>query len=276
MNEAQDNYYVFGDPAQDRRRLDSQTKLLGQYIATHVRSFFGDNVRAIVDVGCGEGQLGFTLLDVYPGASLLGIDRDAAAVEQASKVATERKLNARFAVGDVQQGLPPGPYDLALISLMLLHSNSPQQILQHTYDQLRSGGGLLVIDVVPNLPAIADFGADYQRLSALLYTTLTRMGLHPLIMDELPALLAGIGFVDFARRESMTDHPAITHNATERTWASAAGIGAIYNARHGIAAATGTPVAEIEQMVARVANHWTLQPVANMPPVFAVATALKP
>ncbi len=276
MTNVQSNPYIFGDPQQDRRRLDTQTKLLGQYLGSHARAFFGDAVQSILDVGCGEGQLGFALLDVYPAAHLVGVDRDVEAIAVANRLAGERQRNAEFVAGDVQEGLPRGPFDVALASLLLMHTTRPQQVIQHIYDQLGSRGSLCVIELDPNLPARAEFGPDYQRLCELLYTALGRMGVHPYIMNELPGLLANAGFTDYTRRDTATDHPIVTHNQTEAMWAQAAGIGAIYNARFGISAATAVPVSEIERMVVAVTNRWTANPVMEMLPVYLVATARKP
>lgn len=270
------NPYIFGDPALDRLRLASQTTLLSRYISSHACAFFGDAVSSILDVGSASGTIGLDLLAVYPAARLTGIDRDAAAISEAQQAAAQRNLAAQFVVGDVQTDLPNGPYDLALCSLVLVHTTNPQQVLQSIYNQLNHGGILFVIDLSPDLPNLPNYGPEYQRLSSLLYTTLSRIGVHPYIMNELPMLVAEVGFVDYQRRERPDDHPMLTHNATERTLATAAGIGAMYNARMGIAAATGTPLVEIERLVARVVNLWTASPGLDGPPPFQVATAVKP
>ena len=276
MSDPPSNPYIFGDPTHDRARLDTQTKLLGRYLTNHALDFFGSDVHTILDVGCGEGQLGLDLLRIYAAAHLVGVDRDAAAVAQAGKSAATQGLNARFEVGDVQQALPAGPYDLALASLLLLHTTQPAQVLQHIYAQLRSGGSLLVIDLAANLPAMESFGSAYQRLISLLYTAMTRMGVHPLIMDELPGLLEQSGFVDYTRRETAQDHPMIANDEIEVGWAQAVGIATIYNARMGISAATGIPVSTIERLVADVILFWSTYPILLLPPVYAVATARKP
>lgn len=195
---------------------------------------------------------------------------------QANKLAATQGLNARFVVGDVQQELPAGPYDLAMASLLLLHTNQPALVLQHIYAQLRPGGSLWVIDLAADLPAMESFGTAYQRQISLLYKAMTRMGVHPLIMDELPSLLEQCGFVDYTRRETAHDHPMIAHDETEVGWAQAVGIATIYNARMGISAATGIPVSTIERLVADVVLYWSTYPIILLPPVYAVATARKP
>ncbi len=268
------NPYIFDDPEQDRLRLETQTRLISNYLIRHIRGFAGDNVRAILDLGCGSGQLGFRMLEVYPGAQLIGIDRNPVAIQNAAMTASQHKLNASFSSGDIQVELPPGSFDLALASLVLLHTQRPDMALKRVYERLSSGGTLCVIEL-RQLPSVND-DQNYDRINGLLFTTLGRIGSHPNIVEELPGLVAGAGFVDYQRRESESDHPLFTHNENDMRYAFAAGVGAMYNARQGIAAATGTPLAEVERMIVGVMNTMSRTTDFKVPPIFAVATARKP
>ncbi len=272
--QAASNQYLFDDPEQDRLRLDTQTRLIGNYLIRHIRAFAGGDVRAILDLGCSSGQLGFRVLEVYPGAQLTGIDRDPVAIQNATTTASQHKLNASFSIGDIQVELPPGSFDLALASLVLLHTQRPEMALKHVYERLSSGGTLCMVEL-RQLPSVSG-DQNYDRITALLFTTLGRIGSHPNIVEELPGLVAGAGFVDYQRHESESDHPLFTHNENDMRYAFAAGVGAMYNARQAIAAATGTPLVEVERMIVGVMNTMSHTTNFKVPPIFAVATARKP
>lgn len=270
----QQSQYIFGDPEQDRLRSETQSRLIGQYLKRHARNFIGLEVQDILDVGCGDGQLGFALQEVYPQAKLVGIDRDPASIQRASASADARDRDARFVVGDIQQGLPEGEFDFALASLVLLHTQQPAAVLRHAFARLRNGGTLLVIDL-RHLPPNGVL-PSYDRLNALLFTTLGRIGSQPNIVTELPSLLIKAGFVDIERRDSDDDHPMTAANERDLRQVFAAGIGAMYNAREGMAAVTGTPLAEIEAMIVDVMNETVHMNSFEVPPVLAVITARKP
>src|SRR5205814_8802084 len=109
---AADNPYIFGDPAMDEARLTNQTMLFSNYLRTHAHRWVPPPLEQILDIGCGNGQLSRTLVHLYPGAHLLGIDRDAPMIAraQAGSGPLDQKV-LTFQVSDVEQGLPPGPFD---------------------------------------------------------------------------------------------------------------------------------------------------------------------
>ena len=83
--------------------------------------------------------MGFALQDVFSTAHLVGVDHDSPALDRARVQATAEERAARFVEGDVQAALPPGPYDLVFMSLLLLHVPQPAQVLAHAYTVLRPG-----------------------------------------------------------------------------------------------------------------------------------------
>ncbi len=274
--QAASNPYIFGDAEQDRVRLETQSRLVTGYLSRHAHDFTSGPVQRILDIGCGEGQLGMALMAAYPGAKLVGVDRDEKAIQKAKAQALSHKLNAEFIVGDVQQGLPSGPFDLIFVSFLLMHSTVPQQILNDSFAQLRASGTIWIIEPVSDLPQrIAD--ADMSSLVSLMNAALSRMQANPDIMDKLPGLLQNAGFTHVSSHATAEDHPFAASNEQEESLALAAGIGAMYNAREGIARATGTPVAEIEQKVIRLMNRFNNHNWLNpRPPTAGVITARKP
>ena len=74
----------------------------------------------ILDAGCGPGQLGRTFLSIYPQAELVGVDRDPAVLATAQQAVTMGVRRASYIEGDIERGLPPGPFDLAFASVVLI------------------------------------------------------------------------------------------------------------------------------------------------------------
>lgn len=268
------NEYIFGDPEIDRQRLETQSRLIARYVRAHARDFGGDNVQRILDVGSGDGLLGFALQDVLSDAAVVGIDRNPAAVARANEHAQQEGRAAEFIVGDIQAGLPAGPFDLVLMSLVLLHTHDVSALLNRAYAVLRPGGTLWVIDNIET--SGPNSYVAQSEIFRLLFTTLERIGGHPNILAELPQLAMNAGFTDYQRRETMSDHPMYTTSIAERTQVNAAGLGAIYNARPAISQVMGVPLARLDQMFAETTNFLMAERASETPPLFGVATARKP
>lgn len=267
--------YIFGDAELDRQRLETQSRLIARYVRARARAFGGDEVHRILDVGCGEGQLGFALQDVYVGAELVGIDRDPHAIETANQRAEREFRTARFVAGDVQQGLPDGPFDLVFMCLLLMHTQQPAAVLAHTYSVMRPGATLWIIDATEAMGGAGDDSVG-DRLFSLFFKTLERIGSHPHIMAELPSLLAAAGFSDYTFHSGEEDDPFASSNLAERTQVNAAGLGAIYNARQALARVNDVPIAQIDKMFAELATTLVLNPNVPLARVLGVVTAKKP
>ena len=118
--------------------------------------------------------------------------------------------------------------------------------------------------------------ASATELFRLLWTALGRIGGHPDILAELPALLASLGFVDFARRETAQDHPAVCHTPQEYMQLRAAGLGAIYNAKPLIAKVLGVPMDHLNALFVEMTNDMMQAIWTEVTPIFGVVTARKP
>lgn len=246
------NPYIFGDPETDRFRLETQARISATQVRDHARNYVGNDVRSILDLGCGAGQLGFVLRDVYPDARLVGIDRDPGAVELARDRAAERRLgNCDFVVGDVQDGLPAGPFDLVFAELIFLHIRDTAKVLQSVYEVLAPGGSLWIKDINPDLRERVNHPA-YQKLVDMLFQSLTAIGAHPRVIEELPPLLAEAGF-EAVRNEVEEYVMGGTTDAGRAMLATT--LGAFYNARMLISKVSGSSEEEIARLYAAVANY---------------------
>ena len=96
----------------------------------------------ILDLGSGTGLLTARLLDAWPGADALGVDLSSGMVDEARRRLAPR--GARFAVGDVEAGLPEGAFELVASSMALQWVAAPGAVLRCAGARLAPGGVLAV------------------------------------------------------------------------------------------------------------------------------------
>ncbi len=159
--------YVLGNSVLDRQRLETQTRLFSNYIRANAKRLVGDEVHSILDLGCGEGQLGQVLREVYPAAQLVGIDKDAAAIGRAREHAASLHLqNTDFIAADVEQELPAGPFDLAYASTIMMHTHQLAKMVELAQAALQPGGYLWVKEVYPKVSEPTS-SAEYKELNTI-------------------------------------------------------------------------------------------------------------
>ncbi len=239
------NPYLFGDAEVDRVRLETQSMLFSNYLRSQAPQFAGARVHRILDLGCGAGQLTTTLAQVYPAAQVIGVDNDPRAITKARSRAQESKRNnVEFVVGDIEVGLPSGPFDLIYASLVLLHIRDYARVVQAAYAALTPGGLLWVKDLHPAIETALPH-PSYQRAMSLTYATLQAIGAHPYLGTELPSRLQEIGF--HPPQVEIETYPL---GGTTARGHAALGIllGAIYNARQLVSRMQGVPESEIVRM----------------------------
>jgi SAM-dependent methyltransferase len=78
----------------------------------------GDKDR-VLDVGCGYGAVARSIARARPGATIMGLDHDPGRLAQAR--AADNPGNLSFAGGDATRQVPPGPWDVVVLSNVLEH-----------------------------------------------------------------------------------------------------------------------------------------------------------
>ncbi len=257
MAQVQDHPYIFGNPALDRWRLETQTRLYSDYVRRHAREFCGDNVGAILDLGCGEGQLGLVLKEVYPQASLVGVDRDSAAIAKAGYQASLLDLTkTHFLTMDVEEGLPEGEFDLIYCSFILFHTRNPRQVVERAYAQLLPGGHLWVKDFDPqvlNEGTLPRFlGGSYVKMVRLMTEVAAKVGYQPSLMNELPAWLVELGASGV---RSEREYYPVGGNTEAGVATLAITLGAFLNATPGLARILDIPEPELSALYTEVVNR---------------------
>jgi trans-aconitate 2-methyltransferase len=94
----------------------------------------------VVDLGCGPGALTSTLLDRWPGASVIGVDSSPEMISRARQLAEPGRL--LFELGDAGQWAAPQPVDLMLSNACFHWLDDHVSLFDHLLPQLADRGVL--------------------------------------------------------------------------------------------------------------------------------------
>jgi len=133
------------DPEGDRKLRQSYSDLLAKEISTPPRD--------VLDIGCSIGSSSFALQDLYPSATVTGLDLSPYFLAIAQIKAEERGTALNLVHGAAEQlPFPDQSFDLVSISLVTHElPNAPTvQMLQEAFRVLRPGGYLGIMDQNPN------------------------------------------------------------------------------------------------------------------------------
>jgi trans-aconitate 2-methyltransferase len=92
----------------------------------------------IVDLGCGPGNSTALIASRYPDANILGVDSDAAMVQQARAA----HVSARFEAGDFETWTPRETPDLIYTNAALHWAADPLSVAMRLFQALAPGGAL--------------------------------------------------------------------------------------------------------------------------------------
>jgi len=110
---------------------------------------------AIVDVGCGPGDLALLLGRRYPRSMVIGIDSSPAMIQRATARANGAD-NVRFGVGDaLSLPLPDACVDIVTCLTSIKHWPEPARGFAEIHRVLRPGGTLCALEVDPDCSADA-------------------------------------------------------------------------------------------------------------------------
>ena len=164
----------------------------------------------IVDAGCGTGWSTIALARRFPRAVVLGVDLDAASIEEARRNAETAGVadRVRFECADVGddaalRALVGGPATLVTVFLALHDMNDPQRALSSLAGVLAPGGAVLIGDAKVEDEFLAPAGPLDRMFSAFS------------VLHCLPATLAeGSGHA----------HGTVLRAPTVMAWSAAAGL----------------------------------------------------
>jgi ubiquinone/menaquinone biosynthesis C-methylase UbiE len=114
---------------------------------------------AVVDVGCGTGNLSFAVLAAQPGARVTGLDPDRAALRRAARKARRRGVSLTLVQGYADR-IPAEDSSLDhVVSSLALHHVDDDGRIAFVHDALRAlrpGGAITVVDVDGPAPDAGD------------------------------------------------------------------------------------------------------------------------
>jgi SAM-dependent methyltransferase len=199
--------YFFDRNAGERQRLENQFHLLREDFdlwfdeALRFGGLSTDPSQAawsMLDLGCGEGQLTRRAARRYPGATVVGMDVDGAAVEVASR---DGAPNLGFLVHDAREPLPPvldggAAFDIAVMWVVLLYLPDKKGALAHLARALAPGGVLLLCNP-PDHPVLS----SHQVVTELMAAGVEMSRRFGVLGEEasLDSALRETGFDDIAR-----------------------------------------------------------------------------
>jgi tRNA (cmo5U34)-methyltransferase len=149
------------------------------------RACRGPAVERILDLGVGTGETSVRVRDVHPGAELVGVD-----VNDAMLAAARSRLpDADLRVGQLEDPLPEGPFDLVVTALAVHHLDGAGKadLFARVAARLRPGGRFVIADlIVPADPAdvVTEIDGVYDQPSSLAdqLTWLERAGLDAAVV----------------------------------------------------------------------------------------------
>ncbi len=144
----------------------------------------------VADLGCGEGALAL-LLARFAGR-VTAYDQSENMLRLVSEKAAEQKLRERLElkVGNLEQlDLTGETYDAVFISQALHHTSHPEEVIRAAAAGLRSGGQLIILDLVRHehewtREEWADQWLGFEPLE--IRDWLSRADLEPVVVDSLP------------------------------------------------------------------------------------------
>jgi SAM-dependent methyltransferase len=158
----------------------------------------------VLDVGCGPGDVSFLAAElVGPQGSVVGVERDEAAVSNARQRAADRGVeNVEFLVGDFREVDPGGePFDALVGRLVLMYQADPAAAVASTARHLRAGGIVAFAEM-----CISHAGVDpshallcwprtgaWQQLSTWIQAMHERLGTQGDMGYRLPETFAAAG-----------------------------------------------------------------------------------
>ncbi|MCH9683032.1 MAG: methyltransferase domain-containing protein [Deltaproteobacteria bacterium] len=122
----------------------------GDFLELMSRRWGLDGVERALDVGCGAGHWGRTMLGLLPpSATMVGVDREPDFFALARSTARERGLSSRLSfVEGTAEALPFGDdsFDLVTCQLVLIHVADAKVALREMLRVVRPGGLLVVVE----------------------------------------------------------------------------------------------------------------------------------
>lgn len=119
----------------------------------------------VLDVGCGLGFLGLSLMEFIPTGKMIGVDLDPKLLEEAKRRADKKLLSGvvDFRVGNAYE-LPfdDAMFDLSVCQTLLMHLDEPIKAIYEMKRVVKKGGRVVAIE--PDHSSRAFFDTAYETM----------------------------------------------------------------------------------------------------------------
>lgn len=165
MVDRPDGYQFHFDPTTYLETIRKEVPAYDELQQAVAEATAGIHAERVLELGVGTGQTSRRLLDLHPGAELVGIDESAEMVAVASA-----DVAGNLRVRRLQDPLPEGNFDLVVSALAVHHLDGAGKadLFARVADRLRPGGRFVLGDVVvPDDPAdlVTPIDAVYDQPS---------------------------------------------------------------------------------------------------------------
>jgi ubiquinone/menaquinone biosynthesis C-methylase UbiE len=189
--------YAWASSDQERQRLASQGEALRPSTERLFRAAGIGPGMCVLDCGSGGGDVSVIAAElVTPSGRVLGIDRDDAQVEAASRRVKELGLtHVRFETADLSSP-PTGTFDAIVGRLVLMYQPDVEAVLRVLADRLRPGGvvAFLEYEHVPAAEVIMwPRSPVVDQLMRWVEAAFDVLGNQPRMGTRLPSLLRSVG-----------------------------------------------------------------------------------
>ena len=154
--------YAFGDSAPASARLARVARVFAPTTTAFVRRVV-DAPGRVLDLGCGPGHTTLLLAGAFPDATVVGLDRSEAFLDEARRHAP---IGVRFMHADVTMPpLPDAPADFVFARFVLSHLPARGAVLRGWLDAL-APGGLLAVEEVDRIDTDDRVFAEYLGITS--------------------------------------------------------------------------------------------------------------
>jgi tRNA (cmo5U34)-methyltransferase len=156
------------DPATYLEKIREEVPAYDELQDAVAKATAGIHPKRVLDLGVGTGQTSRRVLDLHPGATLVGVDESAGMLAAASAEVAAADLR----LSRLEDPLPDGTFDLVVSALAVHHldGRGKADLFARVAARLQPGGRFVVGDVViPDDPAdvVTPIDGVYDQRSTL-------------------------------------------------------------------------------------------------------------
>lgn len=175
--------YVLGSSQHEHERLMLQARVLRPYTEKYFRAAGLVSGMRVLDLGSGMGDVALLCGDIVgPGGRVLGLDRDAAVLEQARRRTVEQGCASwvSFQAVHLDEFSTDELFDAVVGSYVLLYQRDPAATIRRMVRFLKPCGIVVFHEVDFSVPNPTDPPCTfYDELVALIPESFRRVGLPP-------------------------------------------------------------------------------------------------